>query len=87
MIDSQYIKYGALSGFLLLCTLMLNTSVDNENSVFAQNTSSLTPAPEEFSTDESSPNSSLNNDDDNDNDESTGSSGSDDDDDDGQSTT
>ena len=72
MIHSQYIKYGALSGLLLLCTLMLSTDEDNQNSVFAQ----ITPAPEKFGSDESSPNSSPSTDDSNNEDGSTGSSGS-----------
>ena len=71
MIGSQYVKYGALYGLLLLCTLMLSTSEDNENSVFAQ----ITPAPEKFGSDESSPNSSSSTDDSND-DGSIDSSGS-----------
>ena len=74
MIDARYIKYGALSGLLLLCTIMLSTIEDNQNSVFAQ----ITPAPEKFGSDESSPNSSPSTDDTNDNDDgSTGSAGSD----------
>jgi hypothetical protein len=74
MIDARYIQYGALSGLLLLCTIMLSTIDDEENSVFAQ----ITPASEKFGSDKSSPNSSPSTDDSND-DGSIDSSGSNDD--------
>jgi hypothetical protein len=44
MIDARYIKYGALSGLLLICTTMLSVTADSQKSVFAQ----ITPAPEKF---------------------------------------
>jgi hypothetical protein len=62
MIDARYIQYGALSGLLLLCTIMLSTIDDEENSVFAQ----ITSATEKFGSDKSSPNSSPSTDDSND---------------------
>jgi hypothetical protein len=79
MTASQYVRYGALSGLLLLCAVMLSSNENNENSVFAQNISAISPASDQFSIDDSSPNSSLDSVNDNDNDESTGSSGSNDD--------
>jgi hypothetical protein len=51
---SQHIKYGALSGLILLCTIMLSVTIDNQGSVFAQ----ISPAPQKFGSDESSTNSS-----------------------------
>lgn len=57
MFDSHYVKYGALSGFLLLYAIMLSTIEDNQNSVFAQ----ITPAPEKFGSDEAAPGSSSSN--------------------------
>jgi hypothetical protein len=70
MTGSQYVRYGVLSGLLLLCTiLVLSTIGDNHNLVFAQ----ITPAPGKSANDDSSPNSSTNNNDDG---GSTSSSGS-----------
>lgn len=54
MIDAQYMRYGALSGLLLLCTIMLSMSVDNQNSAFAQ----IIPAPEKFGSNDDAPDSS-----------------------------
>ena len=42
MIHVQYIKYGILSGLLLICTIISSVTADSLNSVFAQ----ITPAPE-----------------------------------------
>ena len=42
MIHVQYIKYGILSGLLLICTIIPSVTADSLNSVFAQ----ITPAPE-----------------------------------------
>jgi hypothetical protein len=75
MTDVRYIKYGALSGLLLLCTIILSTIEDEENSIFAQ----ITPSPEKFGSDESSPNSSPHTHGSNDDNGSTDSSGSNDD--------
>ncbi len=44
MTHVQYIKYGILSGLLLICTIMSSVTADNQNSVFAQ----ITPAPEKL---------------------------------------
>ncbi|MPZ06798.1 MAG: hypothetical protein GEU26_10375 [Nitrososphaeraceae archaeon] len=44
MMHTQYIKYGILSGLLLICTNILGVSADTQTSVFAQ----ITPAPEKF---------------------------------------
>ena len=44
MIHVQYIKYGILSGLLLICTIMSSVTADSQNSVFAQ----ITPAPEKL---------------------------------------
>jgi cytoskeletal protein RodZ len=61
MASSQYVRYGVLSGLLLLYTiLVLSTIGDNHNLVFAQ----ITPAPGKTANVDSSPNSSTNNDDD-----------------------
>jgi hypothetical protein len=45
MIETRYIKYGTLSGLLLLCTIILSTTEDSQRLVFAQITPA--PAPEE----------------------------------------
>jgi hypothetical protein len=53
MINSQYVKFGSLTG--LICTLMLMvTAAVSHTPVLAQ----ITPAPEKFGNDESSINSS-----------------------------
>jgi hypothetical protein len=57
MTGSQYVRYGVLSGLLLLCTILIGTIGDNHNLVLAQ----ITPAPGKSANDESSPNSSTNN--------------------------
>ncbi len=68
-------KFGALLAVLVFCTLIISTIDLSQNFVFAQNTTSITPAPElSGSTDDDSSSSE-----DNDNNESTGTSGSDDD--------
>mgnify|MGYP003287663759 CR=1 FL=1 len=69
MTGSQYVKYGVLSGLLLLCAIMVSMNGDKQNSAFAQ----ITPAAGNVATDESSPNSSTDN---NGGDGSTGSSSS-----------
>lgn len=83
MTQNPYVKYGILSGLLLLCTILLNTAEDNPRLALAQ----ITPAPEKFgSADDSSTNSSPDTGDgngDDQNDGSTGSSGDDDADDNG----
>ena len=66
MIQSHYIKYGTLSGLLLLCTIILNTTDDSQRLVFAQ----ITPA-------SPSSNSSPDSDASNNNDETSDSSSSD----------
>jgi cytoskeletal protein RodZ len=61
MASCQYVRYGVLSRLLLLCTiLVLSTIGANHNLIFAQ----ITPAPGKSANDDSSPNSSTNNDDD-----------------------
>jgi len=45
MVQSSHIKYGTLSGILVLCTFMITATEDTHRSVFAQ----ITPAPEKFS--------------------------------------
>ena len=78
MTQNHYVKYGALSGLLLICTILLNTAEDNPRLALAQ----ITPAPEKFgSGDDSSTNNSPDTGDsngDNQNDGATGSSGDDD---------
>ena len=78
MTQNHYVKYGTLSGLLLICTIFLNTAEDNPRLALAQ----ITPAPEKFgSTEDSSTDSSPdtgNGDDQNEG--STGSSGTDGDD-------
>jgi hypothetical protein len=44
MIHVQYIKYGILSGLLLICMIMSSVTADSQNSVFAQ----ITPAPKKL---------------------------------------
>ena len=41
MFQTRYIKYGTLSGLILLCTIILGTTEDSQRLVFAQ----ITPAP------------------------------------------
>lgn len=81
MTQNPYVKYGILSGLLLLCTILLNTAEDNPRLALAQ----ITPAPEKFGiADDSSTNSSPDAGDgngDDQNDGPTGSSGDDGDDD------
>ena len=80
MVQTRYVKYGTLSGLLLLCTIILGTTEDSQKLVFAQ----ITPAPEKAgggssdtdgskNSDHSSGSSSGSNDDDN---GSSGSNGS-----------
>lgn len=80
MTQNHYVKYGTLSGLLLLCTILLNTAEDNPRLALAQ----ITPAPEKFgSTEDSSTDSSPDTGDGNgdaQNEGSTGSSGTDGDD-------
>ncbi|MPZ08370.1 MAG: hypothetical protein GEU26_18475 [Nitrososphaeraceae archaeon] len=54
MVHTQYIKYGILSGLLLICTIMLSVSAHSESSVFAQ----ITPAPEKFGSNDGATDSS-----------------------------
>jgi hypothetical protein len=71
-----------LSAVLVLCTIMISTIDLSQNFVFAQNTTSITPAPELSGSNDDESTSSEDNDSDNEeNNESTGSSGSDDNDD------
>ena len=84
MINIQHIRFGALTGVLLLSTVMLIPIDESQSSVFAQNSNStlsstpITPAPGtsdsggELSSDDDSDNNDSNG-------ESSGSSGSDDD--------
>jgi hypothetical protein len=44
MIHVQYIKYGILSGLLVIYTIISSVTTDSQNSVFAQ----ITPAPEKL---------------------------------------
>ena len=44
MMHAQNIKYGTLSGLLLICIIMFSMTADNQTSVSAQ----ITPAPEKF---------------------------------------
>jgi hypothetical protein len=69
MIQTCYIKYGTISGLLLLCAIILSTS---EDSLYAQ----ISPIPEKSGGSSSDTDGSSNNDDDS----SDSSSGSDDDD-------
>ena len=71
-----------LSAVLVLCTIMISTIDLNQNLVIAQNTTSITPAPELSGSNDDESTASEDNDSDNEeNNESTGSSGSDDNDD------
>lgn len=73
MPQNQYVKYGTLSGLLLLCTILLNTAEDNPRLALAQ----ITPAPEKFgSTEDSSTDSSPDTGDGNGDDQNEGSTGS-----------
>ncbi len=72
MFQTRYIKYGTLSGLILLCTIILGTTEDSQRLVFAQ----ITPAPAP----EDSGSHASNTDGSNSNDDSSGSaSGSNDD--------
>lgn len=71
MVQTRYVKYGTLSGLLLLCTIILGTTEDSQRLVFAQ----ITPAPEKAGGGSSDTDGSNNNDD-----SSGSSSGSNDDD-------
>lgn len=73
MIQTRYIKYGTMTGLLLLCAIMISTSAI-EDSLYAQ----ITPIPEKSGESSSDTDGSSNNDDSSD----SSSSGSDDDDDD-----
>jgi hypothetical protein len=53
----QNLKFGALSGFLLLSTVVLGIGYENENSVSAQNSTSITPDLKIFFSDAIFPNS------------------------------
>jgi hypothetical protein len=74
MIQACYVKYGTLSGLLLLCTIVLSTTEDIQRLVFAQ----ITPAPEKAgsSYDSSSSSNSAPDTDGGDNGSSGGSDGS-----------
>jgi len=73
MTQNHYVKYGTLSGLLLLCTILLNTAEDNPRLALAQ----ITPAPEKFgSADDSSTNSSPDTGDGNGDDQNDGSTDS-----------
>ena len=73
MPQNHYVKYGTLSGLLLLCTILLNTAEDNPRLALAQ----ITPAPEKFgSADDSSTDSSPDTGDGNGDDQNEGSTGS-----------
>jgi hypothetical protein len=55
MTHAEYVKYGILTGFLLICTIMLSTTADSQ--------AQITPASEKFGSDDaSSSNDSPNND-------------------------
>jgi hypothetical protein len=64
MVQMHYIRYGIISGLLLLCTTALSATEDGQRLVFAQ----ITPAPEKAGDSSSDIGNS------NDNDESSGSS-------------
>ena len=64
MVQMHYIRYGIISGLLLLCTIALSATEDGQRLVFAQ----ITPAPEKAGDSYSDIGNS------NDNDESSGSS-------------
>jgi hypothetical protein len=59
MIQMHYIRYGILSGLLLLCTIALSATEDGQRLVFAQ----ITPAPEKAGGSSSDTSGSNNNDD------------------------
>ncbi|MGA9934848.1 MAG: hypothetical protein WBP83_06965 [Nitrososphaeraceae archaeon] len=46
MISTQHVKFGTLSAILVLTTIMISTIDLSQNFVFAQNTTSITPASE-----------------------------------------
>jgi cytoskeletal protein RodZ len=75
LISIQHMKFGALSAVLVSCTLMISTIDLSQNFVFAQNTTSITPAPELSGSNEDDSSSSEDNDSNN---ESTDSSSEDD---------
>jgi hypothetical protein len=79
MTQTRYVKYGTLSGLLLLYTIMLSMTGNSQSSVFAQ----ITPATEKFggSDDEGSTNSPSHTHGSNSNDGASGSSSSNEDDD------
>ena len=56
MMRAQYIRYGILSGILLICTIMHSMTADSQKSVFAQ----ITPAPEKFGSNDDTTDSSHN---------------------------
>jgi hypothetical protein len=56
MIQTRYVKYGVISGLLLLCTIIVSTTEDSQRLAFAQITSA--PAKTGESDDELSTNSS-----------------------------
>jgi hypothetical protein len=80
LISVQNARIGAVSAILLLSTIMLNTSVNNENLVFAQNFSfapyQIVPDLEMIGNDQSSSNSTSNMDESNVNEAFTDLSGS-----------
>ncbi|MGB7634485.1 MAG: hypothetical protein WBL68_12230 [Nitrososphaeraceae archaeon] len=80
LISVQNARIGAVSAILLLSTIMLNTSVNNENLVFAQNFSfvpyQIVPDLEMIGSDQSSSNSTSNMDESNVNEAFTDLSGS-----------
>jgi hypothetical protein len=59
MFQTHYIKYGTISGFLVLCAIMLSTTEDSQRLVYAQ----ITPAPEKAGGSSSDIDGSNNNDD------------------------
>jgi hypothetical protein len=54
MMHAQYIKYGTLSGLILICTIMLSVTADSQKSAIAQ----ITPAPEKFGSNDGTTDSS-----------------------------
>jgi cytoskeletal protein RodZ len=59
MIQTRYVKYGTISGLLLLATIILSTTEDSHRLVFAQ----ITPAPEKAGGSSSDTDGSTSNDD------------------------
>src|SRR5918995_4990437 len=59
MVQMHYIRYGIISGLLLLCTIALSATEDGQRLVFAQ----ITPAPEKAGDSSSDTGNSNNNDD------------------------